>query len=125
MKDDMQTPGVKRVVCIAGHGSPQEDMKTLKGSTRTYLRGLAHHLKPVIYVGQQGITESFIQSVEEALNAHELIKVKFNSFKEQKKTLAQEIEERTRSEMVGGIGHIAILYRQQPDETKRKIELPE
>ena len=99
-------------------------MKQLKGSDRTYLRGLAHHLKPVVFVGEQGITDNLIQAANEALDTHELIKVKFNSYKEQKKTLAQEIEDRTQSEMVGMIGHIAIFYRQQPDKEKRKIQLP-
>ena len=99
-------------------------MKHLKGSERTYLRGLAHHLKPVVIVGEQGITDKLIQATNEALDFHELIKVKFNSFKKQKKALAQEIEERTQSEMVGMIGHIAMFYRQQPDEEKRKIQLP-
>lgn len=99
-------------------------MKRLKGSERTYLRGLAHHLKPVVFIGEQGVTDNVIQAASEALDTHELIKVKFNSYKEQKKTLAQDIEERTQSEMVGMIGHIAIFYRQQPDEDKRKIQLP-
>lgn len=99
-------------------------MPTLKGSDRTYLRGLAHHLKPVIYVGKAGITDTFIQGVQQALDSHELIKVKFNELKEHKKTLAKEIEEKTRSEMVGLIGNIAILYRQHPDKERRKIQLP-
>jgi RNA-binding protein len=99
-------------------------MKQLKGSERTYLRGLAHHLKPVVLVGEQGVTDTLIQATNEALDLHELIKVKFNSFKEQKKILAQEIEERTQSEMIGMIGHIAMFYRQQPDQDKRKIQLP-
>lgn len=99
-------------------------MTELTGSVRTYLRGLAHHLKPVIFVGQKGLTESFIEATNEALEEHELIKVRFNSFKEEKKTLAKEIEEKTRSELIGQIGNIAIYYRQQPDEDKRKIQLP-
>ena len=99
-------------------------MSRLKGSVRTYLRGLAHHLKPVVMVGQSGITEGFIGAVNDALDTHELIKIKFNSFKQQKKTLAEEIEQKTRSEMVGLIGNIAIFYRQQPDKEKRKIQLP-
>lgn len=97
----------------------------LKGSARTYLRGLAHHLKPVVYLGKQGITDSLIENVNQALDAHELIKLKFTSFKEQRKTLAQEIEEHTQSEMVGLVGNIAIYYREQPDADKRKIQIPD
>ncbi len=99
-------------------------MAQLTGAARTYLRGVAHHLKPNILVGQQGLTDSFIQAVNEALDIHELIKIKFNSFKTERKTLAKEIEQRTQSEMVGLIGNIAIFYRQQPDKEKRKIEIP-
>lgn len=100
-------------------------MKKLKGSVRTYLRGLAHHLKPVVQLGKLGMTDSFIESVNQALDAHELIKLKFTSFKEQKKVLAKEIEEKTRSEMVGLIGNIAIFYREHHDKEKRKIHIPD
>lgn len=100
-------------------------MTALKGSARTYLRGLAHHLKPIIQVGKSGITESFLEGVDQALDTHELIKIKFNSFKDQKKTLAKEIEEKTQSEMVGMIGNIAIFYREHHDKEKRKIQIPE
>ena len=99
-------------------------MKTLRGSIRTYLRWQAHHLKPLVIIGQQGVTDTVIQAINDALDLHELIKIKFNSFKEQKKELAAEIEQQTRSELLGIIGNIAIYYRQQPDQDKRKIQLP-
>jgi RNA-binding protein len=99
-------------------------MTALKGSARTYLRGLAHHLKPVVQLGKHGMTESFLQGVDQALDAHELIKIKFTSFKAQKKTLAKEIEEKTRSEMVGMIGNMAIFYREHHDKDKRTIQIP-
>jgi len=53
-----------------------------------------------------------------------LIKVRFNEFKDQKKALAEELATRTGSQIAGIIGHIAILYRPQPDEEKRKITFP-
>lgn len=102
-------------------GHSEGYMKTLSGSKRTYLRGLAHHLKPVVQVGKNGVTDSFLHELNQALDTHELIKLKFNSFKEQKKTLIQEIAEQAHCEMLGLIGHIAILYRRQSDEEKRKI----
>jgi RNA-binding protein len=100
-------------------------MAALKGAVRTYLRGLAHNLRPVAQLGKSGMTERFIEGVNQALDAHELIKVKFNSFKEEKKTLAKEIEEKTQSEMVGMVGNIAIFYREHHNEEKRKIRFPE
>ena len=81
-------------------------------------------MKPLVIIGQQGVTDTVIQAINDALDLHELIKIKFNSFKEQKKELAAEIEQQTRSELLGIIGNIAIYYRQQPDKDKRKIQLP-
>jgi len=48
----------------------------LKGSDRRHLRGLAHQLKPVVQVGKQGLIENLITTVSQALDAHELIKVR-------------------------------------------------
>lgn len=99
-------------------------MKSLTGSQRTYLRGLAHKLRPVIQVGKLGVTPVLIKAVDEALDIHELIKVKYVDFKEEKKELSREIATNTSSEAVGLIGNVAIFYRQQPDEKKRKITFP-
>ena len=101
-------------------------MKKLKGSQKKYLRGLAHKLKPVAFVGQKGITDQLIRSIDEALAFHELIKMKFIEFKEkdQKKAIAEAVEKRTGSEMVGMIGHTAVFYRQNTDPERRKIKVP-
>jgi len=99
-------------------------MNKMKGSTRKYLLHLAHDLKPVIMVGKSGITENIITRVDDALNHHELIKIKFVDFKEEKEPLSAEIAEKTRSGIVGRIGHVTILYREHPDPEKRKIHIP-
>ena len=100
--------------------------KELKGSQKKYLRGLAHDLKPSAYVGQKGLTQGFLDEVDIALEASELIKVKFVDFKEKevKKELAKEIATAAHCEMAGLIGHVAIYYRQNKDKKKRKIRLP-
>jgi RNA-binding protein len=61
-------------------------------------------------------------SVDAALNDHELIKIKFLEFKEEKKEMAQEIARTTESEVVGIIGNIVIFYRQHPDPQLRRIK---
>ena len=83
-------------------------------------------MKPVVLVGQQGITDGVVQSVKEALQRHELIKLKFLDFKEkdQKTALAAVIENKTDCEMVGMIGHTGIFFRAHHDPEKRKIVLP-
>lgn len=101
-------------------------MQQLKGFQRKYLRGLAHDLKPVVFIGQNGITSAVELSINEALDAHELIKLKFIEFKksEQKDQISKGIEERVGCELVGMIGHIAIMYRRHKDIKKRKIRVP-
>lgn len=99
-------------------------MDKLKGSQRKYLRAQAHHLKPLVIIGAKGVTEQLIGSVDLALKDHELIKVKFGEFKEAKKEISEDIAKATKSEIIGIIGNIAILYRQNPAPEKRKITIP-
>lgn len=98
----------------------------MNGFQKRYLRGLAHSLKPVVFIGQKGLTDALIRSTEEALNTHELIKIKFNDFKEksQKQELSEKIETATKSELVGLVGHVATFYRRHKDPEKRKIVIP-
>jgi RNA-binding protein len=101
-------------------------MESLKGSQKRFLRGLAHALKPVVFVGQKGFTRTLVDAMDEALDYHELVKVKFVEFKEKEKKLAlvAQIEKTTTCEMVGLVGHVATFFRQQSDPEKRKIQLP-
>jgi len=98
----------------------------LKGSQRKYLRGLAHKLNPAAFVGQKGITPSLTDEINMALDATELIKIKFSDHKEKelKTALIEEISSITRSHVAGTIGHVAILFRQHADPEKQKIKLP-
>ena len=99
-------------------------MEQLKGSQKKYLRSQAHHLKPLVIIGRNGINKQVIASVYLALKDHELIKVKFGEFKEAKKEISGEIAQATKSELVGIIGNIAIFYRQYPEPELRKIKVP-
>lgn len=98
----------------------------MNSSQRKYLRGLAHGLKPVVFVGQKGITLALGKAINEALDTHELIKIKFVEFKEKahKTAIAERIETDTGAVMAGLIGHTAIFYRAHRDPEKRKILLP-
>jgi len=57
-------------------------MEALKGFQKKFLKGRAHGLKPVVFLGQKGLTDNLIDSIHEALDTHELVKVKFIEFKE-------------------------------------------
>ncbi|RPH99945.1 MAG: ribosome assembly RNA-binding protein YhbY [Calditrichaeota bacterium] len=98
-------------------------MENLTTQQKSRLRGLANPLKPLIFIGKNGLTEDVAAAVNEALDAHELIKIKFLEFKEEKKALVKTIEGECQAECVGVIGHVAIFYRQNKDPKRRKIEL--
>ena len=102
-------------------------MTELKGFQKKYLRGISHGLKAVVLIGREGLTDGLLKAVDEGLSQHELIKVKFNDFKEkgQKAEITGEITARTGSGLAGLIGHTAILYRAQADPLRRRIRLPE
>lgn len=99
-------------------------MEELSGAQRKHLRGLAHHVKPVVHVGKNGVTDPVLQEVEEALDCHELIKVKLVDPQGRKKELADELASRSGGTRVGLVGNIVTLFRQHPDPEKRKVEVP-
>ena len=104
---------------VKGDGAVME--KVLTGSQKKYLRGLAHELKPIVQIGKGGLTDKLISHIGEVFQDHELIKVRFVEFKEEKKALAADIAGRVPCELVGLIGNIAIFYREHPDKDRRKI----
>jgi len=98
-------------------------MPELSGAQRKYLRGMAHYLKPLVQVGKNGLTDPVVESIDKALDDHELVKVRISGG-ENKREMADEIAERTGSAWVGMIGFVVTLYRQQEDPEKRTIDLP-
>ena len=93
----------------------------LKGSRRAYLSRMAHELNPVVMIGGEGVTPGVLRAVEEALESHELIKVKFQDHKEVRRTLAPGIAEETDATLVRIIGNIAVYYRSARNPENRKI----
>ncbi len=98
-------------------------MKMISPENRRQLKASAHHLKALAQVGKKGITETFVKEITQLLNDHELIKVKFNEFKEEKKDLSTDLAKKTKSEVVAVTGNVAILFKQQAAEDKRKYLL--
>ena len=76
------------------------------------LKRQAHALKPVVWVGSKGLSESVLAEIELALDSHELIKVKVVCDKEERPALLDEIVSNTNAILVGTIGQICILYRE-------------
>jgi RNA-binding protein len=124
--------GLRAIFCVAVPAfSMICEFPPMKGSTmselssgqRKELRSLAHHLDPVVLIGNNGVTENLMRSIEAALDAHELIKIRFNEHKDSKKDLTAKIAADTGACVAGIIGHVAILYREHPKADKRKIRL--
>lgn len=74
-------------------------------------RAQAHHLKPVVMIGNKGLTDNVIAELEVALNAHELIKVKIAAERMDRKQIALAIAEKTTALLIQEIGQTAVYYR--------------
>ena len=114
------------MICFNHDQKLELGVNELKGYQRRYLKGLAHRLKPVVDIGHKGMTAAVLRSIDAALEAHELIKVKFIDEKEKtrKRQCLQMAASRSGSHIVGLIGHTGILYRPCSDPTKQAIRLP-
>jgi len=96
----------------------------LKGYQRGYLTRKAHGLQPVVHLGKQGLTDQVVAAVDQALADHELIKVKFVNFKDERSELAAQVGSRIDATLVRVVGNVAIYYRHQTDPQKRVVHLP-
>lgn len=96
----------------------------INSKQRAYLKGLAMDMQPILSVGKGGCTPEFVNSVREALEARELVKISvLKGCDDDPKTLGVMIAERTRSELVQVIGRKIVLYKEGKEE-KKKIILP-
>jgi RNA-binding protein len=93
----------------------------LNGKQRRKLRALGHHLSPVVLVGQQGVTESVISATNEALEDHELVKVKVNEGPDDRHDAAERLAQATGSEIAQVLGRTILLFRKRRENSK--IEL--
>ena len=90
---------------------------TLTSRQRKQLRGVAHSLDPVVQVGQGGVTDAVLRSLDEALLAHELVKVRLYE-PEDKHGDAARLAEASGAALCGLIGHTVILYRPHPEKPR-------
>lgn len=75
------------------------------------LKTLAHGLNPVVIIGQAGLTDAVLAETEVALNAHELIKVKIRSDRDERKLIGEKICRETGAELIQSIGQIVVIHR--------------
>ncbi len=90
---------------------------------RKHLKALAHHRKPVVQVGNAGITAAVIKEIELALGHHELLKIRLPGVERDARTeMLKKICEATGADAVQEIGRVAVIYRRAE---KPRLKLPE
>jgi RNA-binding protein len=94
----------------------------LTGKQNRYLRGLGHHLKPIVMIGKEEVNDAVISATDEALEIHELIKVKLQEgCLSDRKNVAQALAEATDSAVAQVLGKVILLYRQSKEP---QVKLP-
>ncbi len=91
----------------------------LKSYQRAFLRSEAQELSPIVNVGKDGLTDGVVDFLDLSLKAHELVKVKFQSSKDQIKEISRELEKRTDSTLVSTTGFTSVFFRQDATDPDR------
>ena len=102
---------------------PRRPTADLTGKQRRHLRGLAHHLEPVVQVGKEGVTEAVLAAVRRALDDHELIKIKvLEGAPVDRDAAAPLLAAGAGAHVVGRVGRLVLLYRMPKNDPT--IRLP-
>jgi RNA-binding protein len=105
----------------ANNPTPKE--RELTGAQARYLRGLGHHLDPIVHIGKEGITDALVKALKEALLAHELVKVRLlQEAPIERKEAGVELAKRAVCSLAQTLGRTMLLYKRHPN--KPKIVLP-
>ena len=88
----------------------------MNSADKKKLRAEAHTLKPVVMIGQSGLTAAVLAEIEQALNSHELIKIKIRAERDERKRISEKICAGTGAELIQDIGQITVIYRLNPDK---------
>ena len=98
----------------------------LSESQKKYLRGLGHQRKPLIMVGDAGLTETLLAEYESTLDHHELIKVRVRAAsRDARDAIIEQLCAGSSAQLIQRIGNVALLYRENPDKKpENKLRLP-
>ena len=95
-------------------------MDSLTNAQIRDLKAKAQRLKATLKIGKEGLSPQFLAALDEVLRYHQLVKVKFDEFKEEKKELAPQLAEKSGSHLVTRVGNVVVLYRPKPDVEKQR-----
>ncbi len=96
----------------------------LTSKRRAYLRKKAHDLDALVRIGKDGVSENLIQSILDAIESRELIKVKIlQNCEEEKLDIMEQLSQCKEFEVVGIIGRTIILFKENKDKPVISLEL--
>ncbi len=108
---------------MRGFSFLSDDYMALTAAQRKHLKALAHKRKPVVLVGNAGVTDAVIKETERAIERHELLKVRLPAIeRDERSEMAQKLGDAVGAELVQEIGRVAVLYRRAQ---KPRLKLPE
>jgi RNA-binding protein len=88
----------------------------VNAANKKKLRAEAHTLKPVVMIGQSGLTSGVLAELDQALNTHELLKVRIRAERDERKLITEKICTDSGAELIQSIGQIAVIYRLNPNK---------
>ena len=92
----------------------------LTPTERKVHRALAHHLDPVVMIGNDGLTPSVIKEIDLALNSHGLIKVRvLGDDRNQRESIFHQLADQLNAAPIQHIGKLLIYWRPQPEKEKK------
>jgi RNA-binding protein len=118
--------GIVNQFCCIKNMKSEKEHKKLSGKQLRYLRGLGHHLKPLVILGRDGITVNVIKAAKEVIEAHELVKFKIgNGCHLGRQEAAAALAEETGSEVIQVLGKTFLVFRENPERNdEHRIRLP-
>ncbi|MBI3185504.1 MAG: ribosome assembly RNA-binding protein YhbY [Myxococcales bacterium] len=94
----------------------------LTGKQRRKLRAMGHHLSPLVQVGQKGVTPEVVSAAAQALEDHELIKVKIAEGPEDRGEAAEKLARQTGAELAQVLGRTALLFKKREKDSKIELD---
>ncbi|MDY0206830.1 MAG: ribosome assembly RNA-binding protein YhbY [Pseudomonas sp.] len=92
---------------------------SLTQEQKKQFKSIGHHLKPIVTIADNGLTESVLAELDRALNDHELIKIQLRlAERDDRKAIVDELCQKSSSLLVQSIGKVALIYRKNPQPNK-------
>ncbi len=96
---------------------------SLSKNAKKYIRGIAHHINPLVTVADKGITENILNELDICLDHHELVKIKIRADRQARDAIVENLIQASQAEKVQSIGGTLTLFR--PNLKKPVYELPQ